>query len=188
MKSKKNENQKLINIYSKALFASALENNILKEISSDLKSLQELTDNVKEVARIAKDQTLKYKQPQLVKSLLTNLQFNKITNNFLIALASNFRFVLLDKIIAKFNQALSHHMNEENIEVISSTIMNEEEINNLQERLTKSFAKKINLTTSVDRNLLGGIIIKYGSKMLDFSLRNKLDIMRKISKEKIGSV
>jgi F-type H+-transporting ATPase subunit delta len=188
MSVKKNDDKKFIIIYSKAIFASGLDHNKLEEVAVGLKELQDLYRNVPELKKICTNQLLKYKQYQLVKILLSHIKATKLVHNFLLALASNHRLSLLPNIIEKFNSNLLVHNNEENIEVISYTALSADEIKLIHDKLEKAYAKKINLNTIIDKSLLGGIIIKQDSKILDFSLTNKLERMRKVTRAKIGSI
>ncbi len=188
MSIKKNDDKKFITIYAKAIFASALDQDKLEEVRSDFISLQDLHHNISEVKKICTDQMLKYHQPELIKILLPQLKIGNLVHNFLLALASNYRLSLLVSIIEKFNRSLSIHRGEENIEVISYSALNADEIESVRSKLEAAYEKKINLNTTIDKSLLGGIIIKQDSKILDFSLANKLERMRKATRAKIGSI
>lgn len=188
MNVKKINQKKLIEIYSKALFASGAKQNNLEELNSDLNVLEDLYCNVLEFEMICTKKFLKYQQYKLMKLLLPYLEINKLLSNFLLALTSNFKLSLLLGIIERFRDYLSIYRREENIDIICYSELNEGEMKILSDKLNKLYKKTIKIKTIIDKGLLSGIIIKNGSKILDFSLKNKLERMRKITREKIANI
>jgi F-type H+-transporting ATPase subunit delta len=76
--------------------------------------------------------------------------------------------------IKSFRQQLALHRGEMAAEVQSAVALNNEQLAALKEKLKSSFGKDVRLNTKVDPSLLGGLVVKVGSRMFDSSLRTKL--------------
>ena len=68
-------------------------------------------------------------------------------------------------------------------EAVSAAAMNDDQVKALRLEIETMVGKAVNLQTSVDPDLLGGLIVKVGSKMIDSSLRTKLNRLKLVMKE-----
>ena len=84
------------------------------------------------------------------------------------------RFFYLEKILKSFIEICSEKRGEVKAEIQSGKELSNEEIKKITEDLVKNFSSKMKLNYKYDKSLIGGLIIKIGSTMVDTSIKNKL--------------
>ena len=84
------------------------------------------------------------------------------------------RFFFLKNILQNFLDICSQKRGEVKARLIAAKQLNENEINNIKDELSKDFTNKIKLDYKHDESLIGGLIIQVGSVMIDTSIKNKL--------------
>ena len=85
--------------------------------------------------------------------------------------------------IKAFRAAVARHRGQTSAEVISATKLEEGQIRALQSALKAALQKDVELEERVDPALLGGLVVKIGSRMIDTSLRTKLNSLKQVMKE-----
>ena len=85
--------------------------------------------------------------------------------------------------IRQFRTLRSSHKGEVDAEVVSAIKLSEEQITALEEKLAKIMGSKIRLTANIDPQVLGGLVVRVGSRMVDSSLRTKLNNLQLKLKE-----
>jgi len=103
------------------------------------------------------------------------LGLDPITGNFLGVLARNGRKSELRKIIRAFKRIAAEHRGEISAEVLSAHPLKDDQVDALKAQLRKRAGRDVTLDMAVDPNILGGIVIKLGSEMIDASIRTKLN-------------
>ena len=161
--------------YSLALYELAIENKELTEIENHSSSIINLIIANEDFRSLIKDPTNK-KEDQLnvLKKISDQYKLNKLLTKFLGFLISKRRFFYVDKILKSFAETCSVKRGELKAELISAKKLDENEVNNIKEELTKNFDSKIKLNYTHDTSLIGGLIVQVGSTMVDTSIRNKL--------------
>lgn len=94
--------------------------------------------------------------------------------NLIHALAANKRLALLSDIAQQFAQLKADHEKTVVVDVISAFELDGAAAERLQAALAKKLARSVTLTTSVDKTLLGGVVIKAGDTVIDHSVRGRL--------------
>ena len=93
------------------------------------------------------------------------------------------RIFALNEMIRTFLALAARQRGEINAEVASAHPLTDEQLTTLKETLRASAGKDVRLITKVDATLLGGLIVKMGSRMIDSSLRTKLTSLKTAMKE-----
>ncbi len=106
-----------------------------------------------------------------------------LTKNFLGLVATNLRLFALEDMIAAFFKRMSAHRGEVNAEAVSAAPLNDDQAKRLRGEIERYVGKAVNLETKVDPELLGGLVVKVGSMMVDSSLRSKLNRLKSQLKE-----
>ena len=107
---------------------------------------------------------------------MTKGKADKLTINFCGVLCRNGRVNLITKIMREFLNEVARRRGEIVVEVFSPYKLDKKEEDDLKKIiLNKTNGKNISLLTHIDSSLLGGLIVKYGSKMIDTSIRTKLN-------------
>src|SRR5262249_37551421 len=104
------------------------------------------------------------------------------TSNFLSVVARNRRLFAAEDMIKSFRQQLAQHRGEMAAEVQSAVALNDEQLAALRDKLQSTFGKDVRLNAKVDPSLLGGLVVKVGSRMFDSSLRTKLTNLKLVLK------
>ncbi|ADM09112.1 ATP synthase F1, delta subunit [Parvularcula bermudensis HTCC2503] len=170
--------------YSEALFDLALENGELDAVERDLLSLEKALANSEDLRRLIKSPVFDNdtKQAGLV-AVLERAAASRTVLNFARLLSANGRASALPGIIAAFNRRLAKHRGRVAAEAISAKPLTDEQERDLRSRLEAAVGKTVELSTQVDPSLLGGLIVKVGSRMIDSSLRTKLNRLQQTLKE-----
>jgi F-type H+-transporting ATPase subunit delta len=152
------------NSYSKALFELASENNLIFDVENQVFSILELISKSTDFKDLIKDPTNKI-EDQLKK--------------FLGFIVSKRRFFYIEKILNDFLTICSNARGEIQAELSVVKNLNESEINNIKDELSITFGSNIKLNHKYDSSLIGGLILKVGSTMIDTSIKNKLQQIEK---------
>ena len=166
--------------YSLALYELATEANVLEEIEIHTTSIINLISSSKDFKSLIKDPT-NNKEDQLnaLNKISEQYKLNNLLTKFLSFLISKRRFFYVDKILKSFVETCSVKRGELKAELTSAKDLTENEINSIKEELTKNFSSKIKLNYKHDTSLIGGLIVKVGSTMIDTSIKNKLQQIEK---------
>ena len=103
-----------------------------------------------------------------------------LVKRFVGLLSSNRRLFAIKEIISDYLVLLSRRREEVTAEVTSAVPLSDKQTAKLKRMLRNSMGNAVSLNTSLDPSLLGGLIIKIGSRMIDSSLRNKLQQLRSV--------
>ena len=117
-------------------------------------------------------------QAKALMALADKAQFDRITKNFLCVLIDNRRLPYLASLIEAVKQEISVRRGEVTVQVETAQDMTEAQKKALQEALTKGMGREVRLKAKVEPGILGGMIVTVGSKMIDDSVRRKLERMR----------
>ncbi len=145
------------------------------EIEKDSLSIIQLISNSEDFNSLIKNPTNK-KEDQLnvILKISEKFKINSLLTKFLSFLISKRRFFYVEKILKNFIETCSKKRGEIKAELTASKELTEKEINSIKEELTKNFSSKIKLNYKYEPNLIGGLVVKVGSTMVDTSIKNKL--------------
>ena len=163
--------------YAKALYELAAEKKIISKIVKDFISLKSLLKSNDLLVNMIKSPAVSKsnKQSSIIK-ILKKAKADSLTIKFCGILAKNGRFILINEIIDVFLSEISRINGEVQAEVTSSFELDKALQNKVESAISDATGvKKIVLSTKVDETLIGGLIVKIGSKMIDNSIRTKLN-------------
>lgn len=169
--------------YASALFELANEQNQLDEVDRDLGTFQSLVDQSEDLARLVRSPAFAAEdQERALSSVMDWASIGATTGNFLKVVTRNRRLFAAEDMIKTFRGLLARHRGEVAAEVKSAVTLSESQIAALKEKLKASYGKDVRLDAKVDPSLLGGLVIKIGSRMFDSSLKTKLANMKVVLK------
>lgn len=161
--------------YASALFELAREQGELDAVDQDLGKFQAMLDQSPDLKRLVNSPAFAAEeQDRALKAVMDWASVGATTSNFLRVVARNRRLFAAEDMIKGFRQQLAAHRGEIAAEVQSAQPLNDEQLGALKEKLKSSFGKDVRLNAKVDPSLLGGLVVKVGSRMFDSSLRTKL--------------
>ena len=103
------------------------------------------------------------------------MQLDDITVRFLGVLAHNRRLSQLPQIIRAFRELASRWRGEATAEVTSAHPLNDAQVIELKQQLRQRVGREVAIDLSVDPTLLGGLVVRIGSQMIDSSIRTRLN-------------
>ena len=110
-----------------------------------------------------------------VAAVARTLKLDETTTKFLGVLAENRRLRDLPAIIRAFRSLAAQHRGETTAEVTSAHALTDDQVAELKQALRQRVGRDVNVDLSVDPSLLGGLVVKIGSQMIDSSIRTRLN-------------
>ena len=165
--------------YASALYELTSENKIIDLVLNDLISLKEIIKKNKDLKLLIKTPLIssKDKLAVLIKILKTQ-KFNDVSLTFLKVISKNKRFSKLSSIITQFININAKKRGDVLADITSAEELVEEQQQNIKEQLKTILGDKLTLNFKVDNKIIGGLIVKVGSKMVDSSLANKINKLK----------
>ena len=161
--------------YAAALFELADERKALDQVAADLRSLRQLLAESPDLRRLVRSPILsRVEQGKAIVAVAERAGFDGLTRSFLGLVAHNRRLFAVPAMIEAFLRRLAARRGEVMAEGTSAQELTPAQLSAVNEQLRKAVGSKIAVEVKVDKNLLGGLIVKVGSRMVDASLRSKL--------------
>lgn len=165
--------------YATAAFELAAEERAIDSLAADLSSLKTLLHESPELTRLVRSPMFtREEQAKGMEAVLTKAGIGSLARKLVLLLARKRRLFALLDIIRAFESLLAKHRGEVAAEVTSARALSAKEAAELKHVLKEKLGREPLLTTHVDPTLLGGLRLKLGSRMIDTSLRTKLDGLR----------
>ena len=165
--------------YATALFELARDSGVLDEVSTDVADLGNMIDQSNDLNRLLRSPVIASEdQGKGMAAVLDKAGATKLISNFVAVVAQNRRLFVLRDMVRDFRTLLSAHKGELVAEVTSAKSLNDEQLAKIKDQLTTSMKTDVQVETAVDEKILGGIIVKIGSRMVDSSLRTKIQNLR----------
>lgn len=169
--------------YASALFDLANEQGFVNAVEGDLEKLDAaLRESADLKGLISNPQLGRDAAGRAMDSVAGLLGLGELTKKFLGVLASNRRLSALPDVIRAFGQIAAAHRGEVSAEVASAHPLDDAQVAALTEKLKARTGKSIKLKTSVDPDILGGLVVKIGSQMIDSSIRTRLNSLAQAMK------
>jgi len=169
--------------YASALFELAHEQNQLDAVDSDLSKFQALLDQSDDLNRLVKSPAFAAEEQQrALGAVMDWAGIGATTGNFLKVVTRNRRLFAAEDMIKTFRALLARHRGEVAAEVSSAVALTDAQLAALKDKLKSSYGKDVRLDAKVDPSLLGGLVVKIGSRMFDSSLKTKLTNLKVVLK------
>jgi F-type H+-transporting ATPase subunit delta len=174
--------------YGGALYELADEQKQLDAVAADLRNLKILAAESAEFKSIIHNPRLTRAQlMQTMKSVSDSAKLSKLTANFLGLAAKNRRLNALPAMIDGFLDQLAESRGEYTAEVSSASALSAQQQEQLSRKLADLTGGKMHLMLREDKSLLGGVIVKMGSRLIDASVRTKLERLERQLKSQQNS-
>ncbi len=162
--------------YASALFDLARNERQIDAVSRSLDGLNQALLDSKDFAELIESPLVSRDEAGKAFSALTaELGVDPITANFLGVLARNGRKKELRAVIRAFRRLTAEHRGETTADVITARPLNDDQVIALKQQLRTRAGRDVTIDAQVDPNILGGIVVKLGSQMIDASIRTKLN-------------
>ena len=165
--------------YAGALFELATEEKATEEVGRQLATFGSAIDQSEDLARLVRSPVFSSEdQIAALTAVAAQLGITGATLNFLKLAAKNRRLSVLPEMIKAYATILAPSKGEIAGEVTSAEPLSAEQLNDLKAALKSSLGRDVTLATRVDGSILGGLIVKVGSRMMDNSLKTKLQTLK----------
>ena len=161
--------------YALALLDLADEQNQLDPVAGDLRGLKAAIAESEDLRRLIRSPLFtRTQKSQAMAAILEKAGAGDLTRRFVLLVARNRRLFALDGMIAAYLAELARRRGEITAQVTSAIALNDEQHRALVETLREQVGAKVQVEVGVDPSLIGGLIVRVGSRMIDNSLRSKL--------------
>jgi F-type H+-transporting ATPase subunit delta len=165
--------------YATALFELADAQGVLDQVASDLTTLKSMIHESADLRRLLNSPVLsRGEQGKAVAALAATAGFSDLSARFLGLVAQNRRLVTLSGVIASYLGRLSARRGELSASVAAAVALTPVQQNALVTALKTAFGGNVAVDIAVDPSLLGGMVVKVGSRMVDSSLKTKLQHLK----------
>jgi F-type H+-transporting ATPase subunit delta len=165
--------------YARSLFELAQEEKLADSVAEELAALSTALEESTEFRSFARSPILTaQEQIDVLKNILPKLGVKNLTANFVQLLAQNRRLSLLEDAISAYKMLLDRSKDIAKAEVISAEPLSTLQVQTLKDALKGTASKDIRLEQHVDQSLIGGLIVRLGSRMIDTSLKTKLSTLK----------
>jgi len=170
--------------YATALFELARETGGLGALEADVSALQvALTESADLRSLISSPVYSRDDQGRAVAAISKEMALMGLTSNTLKLMAANRRLFVLPQLLVVLRDQIAAAKGEVTADVIAAKALSAKQATALAKALSKSFDKKVQLNVAVDQSLIGGLVVKVGSKMIDTSIRSRLAALQNAMKE-----
>ena len=168
----------LANKIGYSLFEVAKENNSLEEVSYELKEVAKVVNESSDFVTLMNNPNIeKIKKINLIDASFTGV--NTYVVNVVKILAGNLQISLINFVLEQFTELFNKHSKSVVVKVESASLLTDVQLENLKEKLKNELQlEKVELNNFVDESLLGGLKLTYNNKVVDASIKAKLNAIK----------
>jgi len=164
--------------YALALFELANEQKQLEAVGASLASVKQALAESEDLRALTTSPLVgRDEAMRAIAATAGALKLDPITTNFLGVLAGNRRLAQLGNVIRAFNLLAARHRGEITAEIVSAHPLDDDQVAALKQNLSARMGRDIAVDMNVDPAILGGLVVKIGSQMIDGSIRTKLNTL-----------
>jgi F-type H+-transporting ATPase subunit delta len=170
--------------YASALFDLARESGAIDTVSADLELFEALVQENADLARLVKSPVFtSEEQVAALSAVLKAAKIGGIASNFIRLVARNRRLFLILSMIGAYRAQAAAARGEMVAEIQVAEPLSDRHLEVLRQALDEVTAKKVRIDVKVDPSLIGGLVVRLGSKMIDASVKSKLSSLKHVMKE-----
>ena len=171
--------------YATALFELARDDKAVDAVKADLETFDALLSDSSDLRRLVRSPVFSAdEQSKALASVLDKAGITGLTANFLLLVISNRRLFAVREMIRGFRALVAKHKGEVTAEVVAAEKLSDTHLETLKSALKSiTGGKAVDLNIKIDPAIIGGLTVKLGSRMVDSSLRTKLNSIKHAMKE-----
>jgi len=170
--------------YAKAIFDLVLESKEAAKLETDVESLASALEESQELRDlISSPMYTRDEQKSAIVAIGNKMDLLVNLTNTLALMASKRRLFVLDSFLRQLEALIAKHKGEITADVVSAKSLTKTQSDKIAKAIKDRVGKEIKINASVDESIIGGIVIKVGSKMIDTSIRSKLNSLQTVMKE-----
>jgi len=170
--------------YATALFELALEQKAIDAVQADLEKFQAMVAESPDLARLVRSPVFTAEQQsKALAAVLAKAGIGGLAGNFLKSVTANRRLFAVGQMVTGFRALVARHKGEVTAQVVVAEPLDDQKREALMGALEAVTGKQVGLDVKVDPSIIGGLVVKLGSRMVDSSLRAKLNAIKHAMKE-----
>ncbi|MEM7669291.1 MAG: F0F1 ATP synthase subunit delta [Pseudomonadota bacterium] len=170
--------------YATALFDLAKEDGQLDQVEADLLAVQSALDSSDDLKHLITSPIhTRDEQGRALAAVAKTMGLGALSTNVLGLMAAKRRIFAMPQMIANFATLMAEHRGEVSAEVTAAKALTAAQKKKLEATLKASVGRDVKLDVTVDESIIGGLIVKVGSKMIDSSIRSRLTGLQNAMKE-----
>ena len=171
--------------YARALFELALDSKSVDAVKSDIENFDALIRENEDLRRLVRSPVFGAEErSRALAAVLAKAGIGGLASNFLLFVTSNRRLFAVRDMIRDFRKLVARWKGEVSAEVTVAEKLSDARLEELKNTLKSITGEKaVDLNVKIDPSIIGGLMVKLGSRMVDSSLRTKLNAMKNAMKE-----
>lgn len=170
--------------YATALFEIARDDEVLEKVEADVLALDAAVADSADLRQLLNSPIYsRDEQGRAIGALAEKMGLGREVASTLGLMAQNRRLFVLPGMIAQLKALIADHRGEVTAEVTAARPLSDAQTSALVETLRKQIGKDVALDVTIDESLIGGLVVKLGSRMLDTSIRSRLASLQNVMKE-----
>ena len=170
--------------YATAVFELAKDASDLKNLESNVEDLGAELDASAELRDVISSPVYsRDDQANVITAVAKKMKLMPIVSNTLALMASKRRLFVLPALVAQLRALIAEEKGEVTAEVTSAKTMTKTQADKLAKAIKARIGKDVKIDATVDESLIGGLVVKVGSQMIDTSIRSKLSSLSNVMKE-----
>lgn len=164
--------------YAEALYEIAVGQNMVEEVEKELKTVVDIINQSEQLKKILFHPRITATEKKEVLANLLQEHISEITMNFIGYVVDRQREMYIEDITEYFVDLANKARNITDVKVTSAVEMTKEEKKRLASAMAKCTGKKVKLTFDIEPGLFGGVVVRVGDKVIDGSVRARLQTLR----------
>jgi len=170
--------------YASAIFEIAKENKSLSDLEANLTDLAAALDASADLRELISSPVIsRSEQGNAIAAIGKKMGLILVLQNGLSLMAEKRRLFVLPQLVTQLRSMIADHRREITADVTSATALSKAQADKLAKTLKARMGKDVKINATVDESLIGGLIVKVGSKMIDTSIRSRLNSLQNAMKE-----
>lgn len=170
--------------YATALFDLARDTNAIDAVKADLERFDAMIADSADLTRLVRSPVFSaQEQLKALTAVLDRVGIGGLAAKFVKLVTANRRLFAVRDMVRGYRELVARHKGEATAEVTVAEALNDKHLASLRDALKAISGKEVDLDINIDPAIIGGLVVKLGSRMVDTSLRTKLNALRHAMKE-----
>ncbi len=170
--------------YANALFELAEEAGELDRAERDMQALGEALEASEDLRRLIRSPLYdRDEQSRAMAAVAEKMGLSDLVGKTIGVMAARRRLFMLGDVLWVFNRLMAEHRGEVTAEITAARKMSDTQRKALADTLKKAIGQEVRLNVTVDERIIGGLVVKVGSKMVDTSIRSRLAALQNAMRE-----
>ena len=170
--------------YATAIFEIASENGKIAELETSIDDLGAALEDSADLRDLISNPIYsRSEQKAAIGAVAQRMKLRPVLRNALGLMAEKRRLFVLPQLLVQLRDLIAAHKGEITGDVVSAKPLTDAQMSALRDQLKQAVGKDVKLNATVDESLIGGLVVKVGSKMIDTSIRSRLNSLQNAMKE-----